>query len=530
MEIPGGVPAEQQAIRFLLDGKVHEVTGVEPTCTVLNYLREHLGRTGTKEGCAEGDCGACTVVLAETTEQAGGTALRYRAVNSCIQFLPTLDGKALITVEDLQRRGEPDGGAALHPVQQAMADGHGSQCGFCTPGFVMSLFALYKSERCPDRARVNEVLAGNLCRCTGYRPIVDAAAAMYPLGEKLPDEHADWLGAPCGDVRARDSESACASALRDLRSQRGSRFEYQLGGQRFFSPRTTAELADLRQRLPQARLLAGGTDVGLWVTKQHRELGDLIYVGEVTEMKRIVETARHIDIGAAVALSDVMDVLASHHADLGVLLRRFASPPIRNAGTLGGNIANGSPIGDAMPALIALGTNVVLRRGDVVRELALEDFYLDYQKNAMQPGEFLERIRVPLPPPGQAFRTYKVSKRLEQDISSVCGAFAAVLVGDKVADIRIAFGGMAAIPKRAAECERALAGRSWTAGSVAAALPALERDYAPISDMRASARYRRTIAANLLRKFFIETSSEILMETTGVAPPATRVADIAEGT
>jgi len=485
-------------IRYLLDGRRRAIRGVAPTRTVLQHLREDLGRTGTKEGCAEGDCGACTVVLAELD----GATVRYRAVNSCIQFVPALDGKALVTVESLGG-GE---GAGLHPVQRALAETHGTQCGFCTPGFVMSLFALYKHDPAPDRAAITGALAGNLCRCTGYRPILDAARAMYALGRSIPAGEQDWLSAPAGSTSpaAAASEAALAAGLRALRRRRGLALTHPDGA--FYAPRTVAELAALRERLPEARVLAGGTDVGLWVTKQHRALGDLIAVGQVAELQRTEVEAGHLVIGAAVPLTDAFAAIEHHYPELGELFRRFGSPPIRNAGTLAGNVANGSPIGDGLPPLIALGARVSLRRGATARELALEDFYLAYQQTALQPGELVERVRVPLPPPGLRLAAYKVSRRFDQDISAVCAAFALVLASGVIRSARVAVGGMAATPKRAPACEAALAGQAWTEATCRRAAAALATDYAPISDLRASAGYRLTVAQNLLSRFYLETS------------------------
>jgi xanthine dehydrogenase small subunit len=493
--------APTEGIRYLIDGEVRTVTGLAPTRTVLQHLREDLGRVGTKEGCAEGDCGACTVVLAELD----GRRVGYRAVNSCIQFVPTLDGKALITVESLKDRRT----GALHPAQAAIADGHGSQCGFCTPGFVMSLFALYKNEPAPGRAAVNDALAGNLCRCTGYRPIVDAAQTMYALGREIPPRDQDWCRAPAGSKSqpAAESEARLATALRGIRRRRSLVLGHAGGA--FYAPRTAAELAALRVELPDARLLAGGTDVGLWVTKQHRALGDVLYVGEVAELQRIVATPEHLDIGAAVSLTAAFGAIERAYPEAREVLRRFASPPIRNAGTLAGNVANGSPIGDSMPPLIALGARVVLRRGDARRKLPLEELYLAYQRTALQPGEFVERVVVPLRRPGLQFATYKVSKRFDQDISAVCAAFALVVERGTIASARVAFGGLAATPKRASGCEAALAGRPWTEATCAQAAAALATDFAPITDMRASAAYRLTVAQNLLRKFHLESSGAL---------------------
>ena len=501
MARPTRPKAPAAAIRYLLDGEVRTVSGVHPTRTVLQHLREDLGRTGTKEGCAEGDCGACTVVLAELDAR----RVRYRAINSCIQFVPTLDGRALVTVESLKDRAT----GALHPAQAAMADGHGSQCGFCTPGFVMSLFALYKSSATPDRVGINDALAGNLCRCTGYRPIVDAAQAMYALGDAIPPTSQSWLTA---SARSRSraaarSEAELAAKLKGLKRRRGLVLPHASGT--FYSPRSADELAAVRERLPDARILAGGTDVGLWVTKQHRDLGDILYIGNVADLQDVAITADHIDIGAAVSLTDAFAPLEAHYPELREVLRRFASPPIRNAGTLAGNVANGSPIGDSMPPLIALGAQVVLRKGGARRELPLEALYLAYQKTAMAPGEFVERVRVPVRQPSLKFATYKISKRFDQDISAVCAAFAITVEGGTIRSARVAFGGMAATPKRAPLCEAALVGQAWNEATCERAAAALARDFTPLSDMRASAAYRSTVAQNLLRKFHLETSGAL---------------------
>ncbi len=485
------------SVRFVLDGEVITLEGVEPTRSVLDYLRENLGRTGAKEGCAEGDCGACTVVLAELDDQ---NRLRFRAANACIQFVPTLDGKALFTVESLAGLdGRP------HPVQRAMVDCHGSQCGFCTPGFVMSLFALYKTQERPDRRTVNDALAGNLCRCTGYRPIAEAAARMYDSADPTPDDP-HWLNHAFSHEPSREpgtGERRTIELLQALR--RRDTLTLGDGDRRFFAPTRLAALAELAEAHPEACLLAGGTDVGLWVTKQYRDLGTVIYLGKVAELKTLRVTDGHLEIGAGVSLTDAGAALVAQYPELTDLFRRFASPPIRNVGTLGGNIANGSPIGDALPVLIALDAALVLRRGQTRRELPLEDYYLAYRKTDRRPGEFLERIRVPLPRSEGQVRVYKVSKRFDQDISAVCGAYQVVLEAGRVRQARVCYGGMAPIPKRAGACEQALTGQAWDEATVCAAMDALDRDYEPLTDMRASSDYRRQVARNLLYKFYLET-------------------------
>lgn len=468
-----------EAIRFLFRGEVRELRDAPPTQTILQQLREDLRCTGTKEGCAEGDCGACTVVVGSLEN--GKLALK--AVNACIQFTPTLDGKALFTVEDL---AQADG--ALHPVQQALVECHGSQCGFCTPGFAMSLWGMYiKQEgRVPKRCEIDDALSGNLCRCTGYRPIIDAARRMVEFPPVAFDK------------------PALAERLRGL--QRSHGFSYTAHGQRFHVPRTLDELVVLRAEHPAAVLLAGSTDVGLWVTKQMRELGDVIYLGQVEALKTVDEAAGMLEIGAGVSLQDAYAALCQRYpAELSELWQRFASLPIRNAGTLGGNVANGSPIGDSMPWLIALGSQVVLRGSEGTRVLALEDFYLGYQQKDLRAGEFVQAVRVPLPRTGLRFRTYKLAKRFDQDISAVCAAFAVTLDGDTVVDARIAFGGMAATPKRASQAEATLLGNEWSEATLRAAMAALAIDYAPLSDARASSNYRMRTAQNLLHRFWLET-------------------------
>ena len=473
--------AQTRPVRFLLGDQRRELAAIDPNTTVLNYLRLVERRVGTKEGCGEGDCGACTVVLGELD---GGT-LRYRAVNSCIQFVGALDGKQLLTVEDLA-----DG--MLHPCQQAMVDCHGSQCGFCTPGFVMSLFALYQEPGTPDRNRIDDALAGNLCRCTGYGPIAAAAKAMKEGAE--PDLFAGRAAETAAALKALD-DGAMASLEGD--------------GRRYFAPRSVDALATLLLDHPGATILAGGTDVGLWVTKQLRRLGPIIAIGAVEDLKRISVDDGWIEIGAGVTYSDALATIEAHYPDMAGMMRRLGSEQIRNAGTIGGNIANGSPIGDAPPPLIALGSRLLLRCGDRTRELALEDFFLDYGKQDRQPGEFVVAVKVPVADPKSIVRCYKISKRFDQDITASLGAFALTLDNGEVADIRICFGGMAPVPKRARQAEAALKGKPWTRETVEGACWVLSEDYTPISDMRASARYRLRVAQNLLRKFFIETSEPV---------------------
>ena len=473
-------------IRFLLGQRLIEAGDFDPQLTVLDWLRAQR-RTGTKEGCAEGDCGACTVVVGDLD----GDGIRYRSFNACIQLLATLDGRQLITVEDLAQEG-------LHPVQQAMVDHHGSQCGFCTPGFVMSLFAMYHQDRDADaghglRMQIDEGLAGNLCRCTGYAPIARAAKQA--------------LSGPADDHFSRNREHIVAR-LREIQPREGLALEHQ--GRRFFAPRRLDELCDLLTQFPDAVMVAGATDVGLWITKQLRVMDVLAYTGNVAELHSLAldQESATLDIGAAVSYTDAMNALTDAYPEFRPLLSRLGAVQVRNAGTIGGNIANGSPIGDMPPPLIALGAWVSLRSAQGQRTLDLEDFFIEYGKQDLRPGECVEKILVPLPVPAQQFRVYKLSKRFDQDISAVCAAFALTLENDSVASIRIAYGGMAGVPARAGNAEKALLGQPWTRAGVERAMAALTSDYEPITDWRASREYRMASAQNLVLRFYLDTAGD----------------------
>jgi xanthine dehydrogenase small subunit len=494
---------QNRPIRFFHRGQIVEVNDALPTRTVLDWLREDARCTGTKEGCNEGDCGACTTVIGELAAPGGANAIRgltLHTVNACIQFLPGLDGKALFTVEDLKAiqagaaralaPSDPHAPAPdeLHPVQRAMVECHGSQCGFCTPGFVMSLWSAYERDQAcgarPTRQQLADELSGNLCRCTGYRPILDAGQRMFEL-----------------PAAALDTAPAVA-ALQALRGDAG--LAYEAGGARFDAPRTLDELARLRLERPGATLLAGSTDIGLWVTKMFRDLPDLIHLGEVAELKRIERRGGALHIGAGASLEEAFRALVREWPSLEDVWLRFASVPIRNAGTMGGNVANGSPIGDSAPVLMALDAAIELRQGARVRSMALADFYVDYMKSRLEAGEFVQSLSVPLGTVAQV-RAYKMSKRFDCDISAVCAGLAIELDGEVVSAVRLAFGGMAATVRRAARAEAATLGQPWTEATLQAAQRELGHDFTPLTDMRASAAYRTQVAQNLLRRFWLET-------------------------
>jgi xanthine dehydrogenase small subunit len=472
-----------QRFAFLVNGEPVDCAA-SPQTTLLQWLREARALTGTKEGCAEGDCGACTVVVAERH----GDGVAWKPVNACICLVPMLAGKAVFTVESLKGRG-----GTLHPVQQALVDTHGSQCGFCTPGFAMSLFALYKQGTRPSRAAIDDVLSGNLCRCTGYRPIVAAAQRMH-----------DYPAA--GDWRA-PGVSGDASLADALRALPAAPVDYAAGNARWLAPRSEDELAATLVARPDAQIVAGATDVGLWVTKQHRDLGTIVSTLGARDVAGIERSGTHLAIGAAATLAEAFPAIAAEYPEIGEIAQRFASVPIRHAATLGGNVANGSPIGDSMPVLLALRATLVLRHGDRRRELPLDAFYTGYRSNVLEPGEFVSRIRVPLRPAGLALRAYKISKRFDQDISAVFACFALSVVDGVVREARVGCGGVAPTPVRAAQTEAALAGRPWTEATAQAAANVLWHEFRPIDDMRASASYRRDVLGNLVMRLWHETNA-----------------------
>ena len=462
---------------------------------MLEVLREDLHCTGTKEGCGEGDCGACTVVLGERVTNAQGQAqLSYKAINSCIRLAHSIDGMALWTVEDLAQ--DPDihlpTGKNLHPVQEALVQCHGTQCGFCTPGFVMSMFGMYQNHACGsqlDRQGAQEALSGNLCRCTGYRPILDAAQHMAQL--------------PVATVDAQ----AVIQKLEQL-AQVNNGFE---SSSTYTRPNSLRELLQLRADHPQAQVVAGCTDVGLWVTKQHKRFDLVLDVTAAAELKTISHDAGHLRIGAAATLEDAFAALQAQWPQLQKFAARFAGLPVRNSGTLGGNVANGSPIGDSMPLLLALNAQVVLASVRGERSLPLEQLYTGYRQNVMTADELVTRIDVPLPPADSStrhLRAYKISKRQDDDISAVCLVIHLAIQDGVVAQASIGAGGVAATPARAVQTEAALLGQPWNAATVQLAQAALQAEFSPISDMRASGAYRSHVLGSLLQRFWLESQGQ----------------------
>lgn len=492
-------PTTARPLRFFRRGELVSLSNVPPTRTLLEVLREDLGCTGTKEGCGEGDCGACTVVLAESRPE----GLAYRAVNSCIRLAHSVDGLALWTVEDLTQdpllrptdAGVP---AGLHPVQEALVQHHASQCGFCTPGFVMSLFAMYQTHVPAGRSITRELaqreLSGNLCRCTGYRPILEAAVGMADLPRVQVDEAALQAGLARLEAQPAATESA------------------------YMQPDSLEALLRLRADHPEAQLVAGCTDVGLWVTKQHKEFAQILDLTRVAELRRVQLQGQTLRIGAAVTLEDAFGALLRSRPGLSAFASRFAGLPVRNAGTLGGNVANGSPIGDSMPLLIALGARIVLasRRGE--RAMPIEDFYTGYRQTHLAADEVLAFIDVPEPVEGTWLRAYKISKRYDDDISALCLAVSLRLQDDRVAEVSIGVGGVATTPVRARKTEAALRGHPWNRQTLEQAISTLRAEFEPISDMRASAAYRRQVLGNLLERLWLQTQGHEEINLESVHP------------
>lgn len=470
----------REEIRFVLNDRDIRQGDIGASDTLLDFIRLERKLTGTKEGCAEGDCGACTVLVGRRH----GTGLVYEAVNACIRLLASVDCCHVVTVEHVAGRGAP-----LHPIQQSMVDHHASQCGFCTPGIVMSLYAMWMSNPTSNDEDIESTLQGNLCRCTGYQPIIDAAKAVFDHG----DPANDALNMERDEIMAR---------LADLND--GRRVQISRGNDIAILPANVDDLAEILIENPKATIVAGSTDVGLWVTKFMKSISPSVFVAHLDGLLSIEVDAEGVTLGAGVTYSQSEAVIGAQFPHLVGFWDRIGGRQVRNMGTIGGNIANGSPIGDTPPALIALDATITLRKGTERRTIPLESYFLAYGKQDRQAGEFLESIHIPRPKSGSLNAAYKISKRRDEDISSVCGAFSLSVEDGVITSARIAFGGLAATPKRAASVERSLVGKPWSEQTINHAETSFEQDFAPISDWRASAEYRSLVARRLLRRFYLE--------------------------
>ena len=470
-------------IEFIYQNKIFKIKNPDSNETLLNYIRTKLKKTGTKEGCAEGGCGACTVVLGELKKN----EINYKAINSCITFLQTLQGKQLILVEDLISKE-----GLLHPVQQAMVNYHGSQCGFCTPGFIMSLFSMYKKNSKFKDVEIKNSISGNLCRCTGYQPIIKAAKSLKNKNKI--------------DQFSKNKKNT----INLLNKINNKSIVIYFKGKKYFAPRYVMELKKILKKNTDVNFLSGGTDLSLTVTKERKDINSIIYMNSIRELHYIKNNNKYIDVGASTPLIEFEFYIEKYYPDFTKILKRYGSPQIRNVATVAGNIATASPIGDCLPLLLSLNAKVVLQDFKRTKIFFLDDFFISYRKTKLKKGQFIHSIRIPLPK-DNTFKAYKVSKRFDDDISSVCAAFNLEIIKDKIQSVRIAFGGMASIPKRAIYCEKTLSNSMITDEIISKAKKALEKDFKPISDMRASKSYRMQVAKNLLEKFCTEIKQKKLI-------------------
>ena len=469
-------------VKFIYRNKIVEINNSDPNETILNYIRTKLKKTGTKEGCAEGGCGACTVVLGELKKN----NINYKAINSCIAFVPSLEGKQLILVEDLISKDE------LHPVQKAMVNYHGSQCGFCTPGFVMSLFAMYKSYSSYKENIIKDSIQGNLCRCTGYKPIIDAAKS---LNKKNKSDHF-----------SRDKK-IIITLLKKIKQRSITIYS---NNKKYFAPKTVYELKKILKQHPNSKLLSGGTDVSLIVTKERKDLDSLIYINSIDELNYIKKSNNYIEVGATTPLINFESIIKRYFPDFAQILKRYGSVQIRNVCTIAGNIATASPIGDTLPLLLSLDSQIIIKDKSKTKILPLNGFFINYRKTKLKKGQFIHSIRIPLLPKN-IFKAYKISKRIDDDISSICASFNIELKNNKIKKIKIAYGGMANIPQRAISCEKILLNSSISDNIISKAKKSLEKDFKPITDARASKKYRMEVAKNLLEKCFLEVKQKKLI-------------------
>ena len=469
-------------VKFIYRNKIVEINNPDPNETILNYVRTKLKKTGTKEGCAEGGCGACTVVLGELKKN----DINYKAINSCIAFVPSLEGKQLILVEDLISKGE------LHPVQKAMVNYHGSQCGFCTPGFVMSLFAMYKSYSSYKENIIKDSIQGNLCRCTGYKPIIDAAKS---LNKKNKSDHFSR------------NKKIIITLLKKIKQRSITIYS---NNKKYFAPKTVYELKKILKQHPNSKLLSGGTDVSLIVTKERKDLDSLIYINSIDELNYIKKNNNYIEVGATTPLINFESIIKRYFPDFAQILKRYGSVQIRNVCTIAGNIATASPIGDTLPLLLSLDSQIIIKDKSKTKILPLNGFFINYRKTKLKKGQFIHSIRIPLLPKN-IFKAYKISKRIDDDISSICASFNIELKNNKIKKIKIAYGGMANIPQRAISCEKILLNSSMSDNIISKAKKSLEKDFKPITDARASKKYRMEVAKNLLEKCFLEVKQKKLI-------------------
>ena len=463
-------------IKFVYQDRIVEIKNPDSNETLLNYIRTKLKKTGTKEGCAEGGCGACSVVLAEFKNN----KINYIPVNSCIMFLPTLQGKQLILVEDLVSRN-----GSLHPVQQAMVNWHGSQCGFCTPGFVMSLFSMFKNYSRFSDSLIKDSISGNLCRCTGYKPIIKAAKSLNNKNKT--------------DQFAKNKKNV----IKLLRKINNESIAIYKKDRRYYAPRYVQELKKILKKNINAHLLSGGTDLSLLVTKERKDIDSIIYMNSIDELNYIKNTNKYIEVGATTPLIKFENYIQKYYPDFNSILKRYGSVQIRSVATIAGNIATASPIGDTLPLLLSLDAKVVIKSIKKTKIVELNDFFLGYRKTKLKKGQFIESVRIPFFPKN-IFKAYKISKRFDDDISSVCASFNFEMINKKIKNVKIAYGGMSSVPKRAKWCEKVLLNTPITEQIIEKAKKALEKDFKPISDMRASGKYRITVAKNLLKKCFLE--------------------------
>ena len=469
-------------VKFIYRNKIVEINNPDSNETILNYVRTKLKKTGTKEGCAEGGCGACTVVLGELKKN----NINYKAINSCIAFVPSLEGKQLILVEDLISKDE------LHPVQKAMVNYHGSQCGFCTPGFVMSLFAMYKSYSSYKENIIKDSIQGNLCRCTGYKPIIDAAKS---LNKKNKSDHFSR------------NKKIIITLLKKIKQRSITIYN---NNKKYFAPKTVYELKKILKQHPNSKLLSGGTDVSLIVTKERKDLDSLIYINSIDELNYIKKNNNYIEVGATTPLINFESIIKRYFPDFAQILKRYGSVQIRNVCTIAGNIATASPIGDTLPLLLSLDSQIIIKDKSKTKILPLNGFFINYRKTKLKKGQFIHSIRIPLLPKN-IFKAYKISKRIDDDISSICASFNIELKNNKIKKIKIAYGGMANIPQRAISCEKILLNSSMSDNIISKAKKSLEKDFKPITDARASKKYRMEVAKNLLEKCFLEVKQKKLI-------------------